>query len=421
MRKNNNVLYTVKNSLCTGCGICQDICPTSSISVSLKNGQYKPTIDGSTCLNKKGCNKCFATCPGKGINLQEFSELLFPDEQSDYYLGKYSAIYSGYSNNYEIRFHSASGGLVTQFLIYLLEKKVITGAVVTVYDTSSPSLFRPVIATSREEIIAARSSKYTQISFSGIIKSLKQIDGQFVIVGLPCHIQAFRHAESFDIKLKSKIFAHFGLYCSSGRTTNMTEYVFKDYDIHKEKLEYFAYRDEGCLGSLIAKESGRNCSVKKHHYLSYFVPLRAIFEPNRCLTCIDYFSELADVSFGDLHIKPFSDDKIGTNSIIVRNPEFLEIIRNMQAENIISIKTLDKETLLEAQKSVYLKKHRSIVFMKINKLLFRKNPIYDCKIKPGNMLKGGLAYVHTHLQIFIGKHKSLWGIIKFIRKKEQID
>lgn len=416
-----NVSYSVKNNLCMGCGVCEDICPSSSISVTLKNGQYKPIIDDVTCLNKKGCNKCFKICPGKGIRLSEFSETLFPSEQSDYYLGKYNSIYCGYSNEYEIRFHSASGGLLTQILIYLLENEIISGAVVTTYDASSSSLFKPIIAKTKEEIIAARSSKYTQVSFSTIIKSLKEMDGKFVVVGLPCHIQAFREVESIDKLLKNKVFAYFGLYCSSGRTTNMTEYIFKDYGIHKEKLEYFAYRDEGCLGSLVAKESGSYDPIKKYTFQSYYQPLRAIFEPKHCLTCIDYFAELADVSFGDLHIKPYSDDKIGINSIIVRNAIFLEIINNMKADNIISIKKLDKGTLLKAQQSVNLKKHRSAVFMKINKLFFLKNPIYDCSIIPRNILKGIIAYIHTHIQIFIGQHKGLWGIIKFIRKREKID
>ena len=322
-----NVSYTVKYNLCTGCGVCQDVCPASSITVVLKDGQYQPRINNRTCLNENGCHKCFDICPGKGIELSAFSEKLHPSSiEKDYYLGRYIAIYSGYSDDYEIRYHGASGGLVTQFLIYMLEKHIIRGAVVTAFDSSSPSLFKPIIATTKEEILEARSTKYTQVSFSGIIKSLKEMDGKFIVVGLPCHLQAFRQVESLDKQLKSKIFAYFGLYCSSGRTTNMTEYVFKDYDIHKENLEYFAYRDEGCLGSLVAKESGSCSSVKKHNFQSYYQPLRAIFEPKRCLTCIDYFSELADVSFGDLHIAPFSNDRIGISSFIVRNNSLLDII-----------------------------------------------------------------------------------------------
>lgn len=96
---------------------------------------------------------------------------------------------------------------------------------------------------------------------------------KYVIVGLPCHIEGFRKLEAVDRKFKEKIAGYFAIYCSSGRTFYLTEYVFNKLNMQKEELIYLAYRDEGCLGSLVAKT--RNGKKYKEKYQSYYHPLRS--------------------------------------------------------------------------------------------------------------------------------------------------
>lgn len=64
---------------------------------------------------------------------------------------------------------------------------------------------RTYIARNRDEIIAARSSKYCVVSYEGIVNEIKQNEGKYVIVGLPCHIQSFRKFCSISKIVKERI------------------------------------------------------------------------------------------------------------------------------------------------------------------------------------------------------------------------
>lgn len=118
----NNILFTLKNNLCTGCGICEDICPTHSITIKRKQGEYRPVLNKNKCLGNK-CGRCLKVCPGAEIDIPSLTQELFPTIKQDKYIGRYYSTYTGYSKDKDIRLHGASGGLVSQFLIFLLEKK----------------------------------------------------------------------------------------------------------------------------------------------------------------------------------------------------------------------------------------------------------------------------------------------------------
>ncbi len=251
-----NINYTLRSDLCTGCGICEDACPKGAISTIVKDGRFVPEVDDSMCINSSGCHRCHDVCPGIGVNLLGIAKECFTDRnvKEDKMCGKYIQCFTGYSNDYDIRYHSASGGMVSAFLIWLLENNKIDGAVVTRFDKENPLLVDSFVATTRNDIISARSSKYSPVSLHSTAKSIKNAIGtRYVVVGLPCHIQGFRKLMSIDKVLKGKIIGLFAIYCSCGRTFYLTENVFKERGINKKQLTYFQYRDEGCLGKMVAK------------------------------------------------------------------------------------------------------------------------------------------------------------------------
>jgi len=421
--KNSTIEFTVKHDLCVGCGVCEDVCPTNSISIVVKCGQFVSFINRNTCANEKGCRRCFDACPGVEIKLKAIANEVFdtPETKQNEEIGRYLECFTGYSADYDVRYHCASGGMLSQFLIWLLEKKHIDGAVVTAFDPKNELLVRSFIATTKEEILSAKSSKYAPVTLNHAIQDIKSREGKFIIVGLPCHIHGFRKYEKLDKKFKEKIVGYFGLYCSSGRTFYLTEHIFKERKINKKDLAYFAYRDEGCLGSMIA-DGINSATLKPFHvtvqYLQYYHPLRSFFKPRRCLLCIDHFSELADVSFGDIHVEPYIQDTVGINSVIVRNPKFLAWLNEAVTESCLSIKNLEIAPLVKSQ---YKKRQKHSSFLKIDKLRRRKVPLYDVELKSVISHKSFVAYISMLIQIFIGKRKSLWFIIDLLKKKTSVN
>ena len=261
----NNINKTVKNNLCTGCGVCQSACPHNAINIIISKGRFIPQIDNSKCKNDKGCHRCYDVCPGLGIDLRRIAKEQFIDSDtvSDKWIGRYLKCFVGHSNDYDIRYHSASGGTLSQLLIFLLEKWYIDWAVITEFDPENELLVRSYIDQKREEVLSGKGRKYAAVSLHGITQAIKQEAGsRYVIVGLPCHIQGFRKLELIDRKFREKIAGYFAIYCSSGRTLYLTEHVFKERNIKKENLKYFAYRDEGCLGSMVALENNGHKIIK---------------------------------------------------------------------------------------------------------------------------------------------------------------
>lgn len=415
-----NISYTVQHDICTGCGICQGACPNDAIRFAVNNGEFRPVVNREKCNNNKGCHRCYDVCPGLGVNLIDDARQLYDETnvKENKYIGRYIECYTGYSTDKDLRYHSASGGLLSQFLIWLLEKGYIDGAVITRFDQQNPLKVKTFIATSPDEVKSGKSSKYGPVAFNHVAADIKAASGnRYIVVGLPCHVEGLRELTSIDKKLREKIAGIFSLYCSGTRTFNFTEYILKSRGLDIEKVNYLAYRDNGCLGGMVVKGDGIDYF---EDYQRYSHPLRTIFHPRRCLLCADHFGELADVCFGDIHVKPYSDDKIGINSVVVRTNYWDQIIKQACEEGVISLDVVGEDVLLSSQKMAIIKKNRNIAYTLLNKKFHRVVPEYGNTYGAKISAKVVLNYIRMSIERFIGKNRSLWWIIPCIKSKVNI-
>lgn len=421
IKEKPNINFTIAHDLCTGCGLCEGVCPNSAISFPVDNGLFRPKINKTKCKNDKGCHRCYDMCPGLGTNILAIGSELFAKDgaELDRLCGYHLESYCGYSMNTDIRYHSASGGMVTQLLIWLLENHHIDGAVVTKFDKSAPLKVKSFIATTKEDVLSAKSSKYAPVALHDAIKDIKEAKGnRFVVVGLPCHIQGFRKAEKNDSRLRSKIVGHFAIYCSSSRSFNFTKYVMKERGINLDRIDYLAYRDRGNQGGLVAigtKANGESFDYYQD-YRKYSHPLRSIFVPRRCLLCIDHYGELADISFGDINIKPFNEDKVGINSLIVRSVYWNSILQMCFHDGVIHLEKIPVDIVNQSQPSAKMKKTRNRGFVALVKMLGGEIPVYDEQKKTPVSMKCVISYFVNRVQQFVGRKEKLWFLIKYFKK-----
>ena len=113
MRNKETIRGIVNNELCTGCGTCIAMCPNESLKLTIneKKGIYVPKINEEKC-NK--CGICYQVCPGHSVGFKELKLEVFEKEPKDILIGHYLNCYIGHSTDYDIRYNSASGGLVSQ-------------------------------------------------------------------------------------------------------------------------------------------------------------------------------------------------------------------------------------------------------------------------------------------------------------------
>lgn len=415
----DNVSKTVSDHLCVGCGVCQDVCPVNCISIEHGNTNY-PIVDNNACVE---CGKCLKLCPGKGVNLKKRAYELFTEGEfkENEYLGRYLNCYSGYSTDNNVRYHCASGGCLSQFLIYLLDKEIIDGAVVTAFKENAPMTPYTYVARTKEEVLNGKSSKYCVVSYDGITKDIKRNPGKYVLVGLPCHIQAFRKLADVDKCVRESIIGYFPIFCSSNKNMDSQKYILWRYKIDIKSLMEFAYRDEGCLGKMFFRDKNRTPLCEPIDFLDFYRGMRAFFNVPRCNVCSDFFGELGDVCFGDLNKDDKDDDPIGVNSIIVRSDYWLDLLKMCCIDGYLKLYEIDEQKMIDAQTycSSYKKGEGFYATMNLRKIFGYKNPLYDNlhDIHPG--FKAYLKAVEKVVMYYVGKHRWMWPIIKMLDKNKK--
>ena len=413
--QNKNILDIVKDDLCCSCGACVACCNKKAIYLKHDKNINIPILQMDKCVQ---CGLCYDVCPGKGISIFKSSSQLFASEiyvKYNKYCGYYLDSYVGYSEDKDIRYHSASGGVVTSFLCYLLRNKIVEGAVVVGYKKDNPFDPKPFIAKTEEEIKSSKSSKYIVVSYDEVLQDIITYDKPVVVVGLPCHIQGIRQFAEKNKKLRNNIKGYFAIYCSLTKTKSSIDYYLYRYGINRKDVDYFSFRDDGCLGYMKYMKSNGEV-IKRIPYLKYWHGTHSFFVNERCALCTDHFGELADISFGDINIEPYNNDKIGISSMVFRSSYWKKIMIEARNDKNLHIDKVSINDIIKSQQySKQYKKGTGIQSaMALRSILGKKNPKYDIEFEGKVTFKSMLMEIIKLIQRFIGKHRIGWFIIKTI-------
>jgi coenzyme F420 hydrogenase subunit beta len=288
---------------CTFCGTCVGICPHDALIV--KN---EKVLQISDC---KKCGLCYNTCPGRSPDFNALNKMLFGKTDCDGRIGFYRTIAKGYSHDDNIRNNASSGGVVTALLLSLLDKGMIDGAIIVGTSTTDPICPEVKIARTRQEIINASQSKYCLVPVNAIFRKLRDEEGKFAFIGLPCHIHGLRKLQLLNRPESRKIFITIGLFCGFNMHLEGTSYLLGKLGIDKNDIMNLKYRGNGHPGGFFVKTKNTEYFLGKHIYNL----INPVFIPRRCLICPDLTNEFADISVGDIWKK---NDGKGWSSIIVR-------------------------------------------------------------------------------------------------------
>ena len=376
MRITQSIKSVVKDELCTGCGTCVGVCPNNAVEMVIdhRKGIYIPQLDEERCNN---CGICYQVCPGHSVDFRELNQDIFGKEPDDILLGNYFNCYTGHATDYDIRYNSSSGGLVTTLLIYALEEGIIDGALVTRMKRDNPLEPEPFIARTREEIIEASKSKYcpvpANIALKEILESKK--GEKFAVVGLPCHLHGIRKAEQVNKKLKERIVLHLGIFCNHAPNFWGTELLLKRMKVKKEEVIKLDYRGEGWPGCMKISRKGGELLLLLPDYWSFVGS--EFFTPARCLMCCDQASELADISFGDAWLPELNSDKVGKSVIVSRTTIGEQLLEKARDKNLIELNRVTVTEVKQSQMmSLYFKKRA----LKARLWLFRKKPALNTRL-----------------------------------------
>lgn len=339
---------------CTNCGTCVGACPASALEMKedQRLGIYLPRIDLEKCNH---CSICVRVCPGYSHDYLGLNGKIFGQSQLDVKLGSFIKCYTGCSTDYQIRYNSSSGGLVTSLLAAALESREIDGAIVTKVEAGDPFRPKPFVARTVSEVIAAAKSKYCPVPVNSLIRTIAMEEGRFAVVGLPCHIHGLRKAEQTLPVLQKKIVLHLGLFCSHNVNFLGTDYFLWRLGVAKEDVSSLHYRGGGWPGPpSVRLKDGRSIVDCKGVWNKMFAS--RFFTPNRCMYCRDSTNELADISFGDPWLRRFIGERIGKSILICRSPEGGKLLELALALRKIELEEIHPREVKMSQESLLYKK-----------------------------------------------------------------
>lgn len=354
----------VSRGLCTSCGTCKGVCPQNCIT--LGGDEWEPELSGE-CIS---CGLCWQTCPGKTIPLPEMEKMLFgrqrdENDKYEYWLGIYKRSIAGHATNDTWRNGGASGGMATALSICALEEGVVDAVLVAGMSKERPWRTASYLATTVDEILEAQQSKYASVPLNGPLSELYENSDikSIAVVGLPCNVHGLRKMEMLQQpkKILNKVKLIMGLFCAAQLYYKGTEHLIKEWCgvENVEDVTELCYRGGDWPGSFIVKtKDGKEFKFPQHDYkYHHLIPF---YQRDRCMMCLDYAADVADISLGDIW-KLAKPGESGWNAGLVRTERGNDLIELALKKGYIDIKPLDEEMILTGTIGLEEKRHGSSV------------------------------------------------------------
>ena len=361
----------IDRGLCLRCGECVGICPTDAIYVDDFGGACLPTFRGP-CVD---CSLCYDFCPGDKVDFPTLSRESRPTHHNPY-LGDYRSIWYSRSTNPGVVQGAASGGVVTELLIYALETDRIDGCVVVDYEEDRPWMPEVKVVSTPEEIRRAAQSKYALTPMAAVLKRLKRDRGRYAVTALPCQVHAIRMMQQTIPLWRERIRYLFGLYCMNMLFYEGTRSLIERFRIRDpRRIESMNYRVGDYPGSFeVRTDDGRAHRMSKFgfNHLSFFYTMP------RCLTCTDQTAELADFSVGDGWKGIEKEGGVGESVVIVRSEAAEELFEAAMADRRLVRTEVSEPAALRMHSNVLdYKKRGGPARVRILRWLGRPVPRYD--------------------------------------------
>lgn len=308
----NVVSNIVQKDLCTSCGACKQICPNKNIKICYNKKQkkwYPFILDTSKCVLCKSQKNCLAVCPS-------YQSL---QNNRTKKLSKIVGIYTGYSSDNNVRYQASSGGYVRLLCKQLLKQNEIDGVIALRHVTGIeyiPSLYR-----SEKKLDEMPNSIYHSVNFANALQIIKNIDGKFAIVGLPCQIDSISKflEQERNKKYRKRVYLKISLICGY---TRERKNIYAYAALNKQKLNHVEYRIGGKYKKFRINHTyisdSKHPRTEKERIVNKMLLQDNSTVCGSCLICKNHLGNTADIVVGDAWLKKYNNDNMGSNIIIVR-------------------------------------------------------------------------------------------------------
>jgi coenzyme F420 hydrogenase subunit beta len=287
----------------------------------------------------------FEGCAAHECNFPRLNDFLFHKQPTNWLSGVVEKSYVGYASEDGVRRAGASGGVISRVLIHLLESKMITGAVCLKMGARVPHRAEPVIARTKEEVLACAQSVYSVTPVNTILSELEHEEGPLAFVGLPDQVAAIRKLQKMNHPSVRSIRFVIGPYTGTQMYFEAIRSFLRSHGVKSEnEIAELRYRAGEWPGHLrITLKTGRVLEAEKFHY-NYLIPF---FITQSSLQLVDFTNELADISVGDAWSPKYESQGGGYSVVLARSPDAVHLLETMRAANELSLKEISLPEALD--------------------------------------------------------------------------
>ncbi|KKL80973.1 hypothetical protein LCGC14_1999400, partial [marine sediment metagenome] len=327
-----------ERGICQQCGGCTSFCSANFEKVIGFRDQNSPPV----YVNKDQCQECgicYHICPQTHILDNELNKTYGFTGYDSMPIGNYKAIYSCQATDEEFLRYGTDGGVVNSIINYMIEKKLIDGAIVA--KTNAPFSREANFADSKYDLIKTSGAKLDvsphldEIQrYSTYTHSIQKLNHykfkKLAVVGTPCQINTIRCMQDLAVTPSEHIEISLGLFCYENFLFDkkQIEKFEEDFNISFENILKLNIKED-----LIFKLKDDGSGEKLIHIP--FNQLENYMRP-ACRACDDFVNLYADISFGGLG----SPDKYTT--VITRSDKGQEILSKVISDGVILASKLDE-------------------------------------------------------------------------------
>ena len=313
----------IESGLCTACGACEVACPASALQ--LEGEKVKRLYDCSKDLDL--CPLCYEICPHSDRLLLRSLRPVADAPIRNEALGYYRKLILAQAADRKLRDQSHGAAVVTALLKYGIETKIFDSAVVSEGEAENPSKPKPAVAIVPDDILSAVGSKFFPSAVAKAFGSAVTEYGKTKIafVGVPCHVLALRKMEAWQHKISGNLKITIGLFCfGSFSLAPLMEYITKTYKIKPQYIKSMRLSKDFVVDTVKGEIRIPMEEIEQHILQS-------------CRTCVDFTSEVADISVGSAY--PLTD----WSTVIIRTKEGEDFFYSAVEKGIINTIPIEGE------------------------------------------------------------------------------
>lgn len=358
--------------ICTHCGTCAGLSGGTLRMEETAAGPLPAAVAGADVHVPP---LAYEACPGKGVDYPAAFRALFGRLPENWLIGSYERIFVGYACDDGIRRQAASGGVITQTLLYLLREGLVDGTVVLAPGQPQPWLAQPIIAQTEKEIRAASQSVYTPAPVNVILPEMEAFAGRLAYVGLPDQVASLRILQRAGHPGAQKVDYVLGPYVGTAIYLGAIESYLRANGVNDlNEVTELRYREGEWPGYLqIRTRSGRVLRAEKFYY-NYLIPF---YITQGSLQAVDFTNELTDIAVGDAWHPRYETQGQGFSVVVARTEKAHALLEEMHSSGLLTLEeTPEEEALAMHGHMIDFKKRGAFIRNDWRRRLGKGAPVY---------------------------------------------